>query len=71
LLFKFALEYAIRRVQVYQDGLKLNGTHQLLVYDDDIILGGSIHKDKGKRKFTLEQATKAHRGSRGTAPLLL
>ena len=31
-------------VQVKQDGLKLNGTHQLLAYADDInILGGSVH----------------------------
>jgi len=36
LLFNFALEYAIRRVQVTQDGLKLNGTHNLLAYADNI-----------------------------------
>ena len=29
LLFKFALEYVIRRVQVNQDGFKLNGTLQI------------------------------------------
>jgi len=34
LLFNSASEYAIRRVQVNQDGLKLDGTHQLLVYAD-------------------------------------
>ena len=47
LLLNFALEYAITRVQVNQDGLKLNGTHQLLTYDDDVnILGGSVHTVK-------------------------
>ena len=41
------LEYVIRRVQVNQDGLKLNGTYQILVYADDVnILGGSVHTVK-------------------------
>src|SRR5215469_2244687 len=58
LLFNFALEYAIRRVQVNQDGLKLNGTHQLLAYDDDVsILGGSVDTVK-KNAEALVVATK-------------
>jgi hypothetical protein len=36
MLFNFALDYAIRRVQVNQNGLKLNETHQLLAYADDV-----------------------------------
>ena len=37
MILDLATEYAIRRVHVNQDGLKLNGTHQLLVYAADVI----------------------------------
>jgi hypothetical protein len=42
LLFNFALEYAIRRVSVNQDGLKFSGTHT----GDVSILAGSVHTIK-------------------------
>jgi len=57
LLFNFALQYAIKRVQVNQDGLTLNGTHQLLVYANDNILGGSVHALK-ENEEALVVATK-------------
>jgi hypothetical protein len=36
LYFNCAVEYAVRRVQVHQDDMKLHDTHQRLVYADDI-----------------------------------
>jgi hypothetical protein len=54
LLFNFTLECVIRRVQINQKALKLNGTHQLLVHDDDVkMLGGSVRTIKKSREALL------------------
>jgi hypothetical protein len=42
--FQLCSRYAIRKVHVNQDGLKLNCAHLLMVSADDVnIMGGSIH----------------------------
>jgi hypothetical protein len=59
LLFNFTLEYAIRKVQENQEGLKLNETHQLLAYTDYVnLLEDSIDTIKKKKKETLIDASK-------------
>jgi len=54
LTLNFAWEYAIRRVRVNQHGLKLNDTHQLLVYSYYLnILDSSVHTIKKNTEAVL------------------
>jgi hypothetical protein len=58
LLFNSASEYAIRKGEEIQVGLKLNRTHQLLVFADNVnLLGDNIDTIK-KNTQTLIEATK-------------
>jgi hypothetical protein len=53
LLFNFALEYDIKKVQENQETLKLNRTHQLLAYADEFYIFWRKHR----------YHTEEHRGS--------
>jgi len=42
--FNFALEYALKKVKANHKLLKFNGTHQVVIYADDVNLQGhNIH----------------------------
>jgi hypothetical protein len=58
LFFNFALEYAIRKAQEKQVGLKLNGTHQLQAYADDVDLLRDNKDTVEKNTETLIDASK-------------
>ena len=52
LLFNLVLEYAIWRVRVNQEGFKLKGTHQLLVY-------AYVVNTLGRSIYTIQENTEA------------
>jgi sorting nexin-29 len=59
LLFNFALEYAITKVQENQVGPKLNVTHQLLAFADDVNpLGDNIASIKKNRETLIDASKK-------------
>jgi hypothetical protein len=51
-LLNVALQYAIRRIKGNQEGLKLNETHQLSAYADEVsIVGENTHTIKKTQKL--------------------
>jgi hypothetical protein len=61
LLFNFALECTVNRVQENREGLKLNGTHQLFAYADDVNAVGEITDTIRKKAQLLLISRKDHR----------
>jgi hypothetical protein len=58
LLFNFVSKHSIKKIQENEVGLELNGTHQLLVYADNVnLLGDSVNTIKEKTE-TLLQASR-------------
>jgi hypothetical protein len=54
LVFKFVLEYNIVKVKTNQEGLKLNGKHQIPIYGEEAnIIYGSIYTIKGNTEALL------------------
>jgi hypothetical protein len=65
LLLNFTVQYATMRVQKKQEGLKLNGTHRLLIYADNANLSPeSIQTTKKNTDFILyKEPTRCNFGS--------
>jgi hypothetical protein len=51
--FQYRFRIYIGRLQVNQEGLKLNGTHQILVYVDDVnmMVGSTSTRNKKHRSL--------------------